>query len=336
MNPKPVPLADSLSLFPSPSDKIWNFVNPFTPYSTSTLIQSSADHAHSRDFCFNSINFEQDQTNPDTLSENFQKHLTVLKSTPRSAEMHSTINALSLLALAGFVLTNPVPGPQVHPRGGSGPWKLGSRGSQGDAFTSEAWTTWATTETVYVTASTAAHASVTLSVAPSPASAKTTAATNTLDGQFYDKSTVFPSSAPVASSTPAPSAGVGDGSWEGVVAKWRSAMGLSALSPDSQLTSNAQKTADESVGGLKHQLNPGSMAQVLAPGDANDFEHVFVGGWLCELPNTPGLNGVCSEQSKGWAYEGQTGHAEILTSGSYQKIGCAHSDSTGVWSCDLA
>ena len=250
--------------------------------------------------------------------------------------MHSTINTLFLLALAGFVLTNPVPGSQVHRRISSGECKLGSRGNQGDAFPSEAWTTWATIETVYITASSPAHASAHPSDAPSPALAKTTAATNTLDGQFYDKSTVYPNPAPVASSTPAPSSSVGDGSWEGVVAKWRSAMGLSVLSPDSQLTSNAQKTADESVGGLKHQLNPGSMAQVLAPGEANDFEHVFVGGWLCELPNTPGLNGVCSEQSKGWAYEGQTGHAEILTSGSYQKIGCAHSDSTGVWSCDLA
>lgn len=113
-------------------------------------------------------------------------------------------------------------------------------------------------------------------------------------------------------------------------------MGLSALTDDATLTANAQKTVDESVGGLKHQLNPGSMAQVLAPGDAGDFEHVFVGGWLCELPNTPGLNGVCASQSQGWSYEGQTGHAEILTSPAYSKIGCAFSSGTGVWGCDLA
>ena len=95
------------------------------------------------------------------------------------------------------------------------------------------------------------------------------------------------------------------------------------------------------------------MAQVLAPGDASNFESVYLGGWLCELPNSPGLNGACSSASGGWNHEGQTGkyplhdyngpqalinligHAEILT-GDYKKIGCALSSSTGVWSCDLA
>ena len=125
-------------------------------------------------------------------------------------------------------------------------------------------------------------------------------------------------------------------SYMNVVDKWRSALELPELVQDNNLQNNAQKTADESIGGLHHQLNPGSLAQVLAPGDADNFEKVFVGGWLCELPDTPGLNGVCAEQSKGWDYEGQTGHAEILTSGSYHKVGCAYSDGTGVWSCDLA
>jgi uncharacterized protein YkwD len=121
-----------------------------------------------------------------------------------------------------------------------------------------------------------------------------------------------------------------------IVSYWRSAYGLGALSEDGTLQGNAQKTADDSVGGLHHELNPGSMAQVLAPGDAGDFEHVYVGGWLCEVPSAPALNGVCATESQGWAYEGQTGHAEILTSTAYSKIGCAFSSGTGVWACDLA
>ena len=257
-----------------------------------------------------------------------------------------------MLALAGVTLAIPVADSQVQRRGDSDEWKRSDRDIQGIAFSSETWTTWAATEAVYVTTNVATHASTTPTLVISQALAGTSAAADsTTSGQFYGKSsgqTSGPalgdqspsatslSSAPAPSSASAPSSGGGDGSWEGVVAKWRSAMGLSGLPSDSQLTSNAQKTADESVGGLHHQLNPGSMAQVLAPGEANNFEHVFVGGWLCELPNTPGLNGVCAEQSKGWSYEGQTGHAEILTSRSYHKIGCAYSDATGVWSCDLA
>ena len=257
-----------------------------------------------------------------------------------------------MLALADIILAIPVADSQVQRRGDSGEWKRSDRDIQGIAFSSETWTTWAATETVYVTINVATHASTTPTLVISQAPAGTTAAADSTAGRQFNgqssgqssgpalgnqsPSTTSLSSGPAPSSVSAPSSGGGDGSWEGVVAKWRSALGLSALSSDSQLTSNAQKTADESVGGLHHQLNPGSMAQVLAPGEANNFEHVFVGGWLCELPNTPGLNGVCAEQSKGWSYEGQTGHAEILTSPSYHKIGCAYSDATGVWSCDLA
>lgn len=120
----------------------------------------------------------------------------------------------------------------------------------------------------------------------------------------------------------------------GVVDTWRSKMGMKALARDSKLESNAMDTVVSSNGKMVHKLNSGSFGQVLAPGNANDFEHVFVGGWLCEIPSLPGLNGVCAEQSKGWAYAGQTGHAEILTSTQYSKIGCAlHA---GIWCCDVA
>jgi hypothetical protein len=111
-------------------------------------------------------------------------------------------------------------------------------------------------------------------------------------------------------------------------------MGMKPLANDAKLQSNAMDTVVSSNGQMVHKLNPGSYGQVLAPGNADDFEHVFVGGWLCEMPSLPGLDGVCATQSEGWAYEGQTGHAEILTSDNYSKIGCAlHA---GIWCCDLA
>lgn len=118
------------------------------------------------------------------------------------------------------------------------------------------------------------------------------------------------------------------------VDKWRARMGLKPLVNDARLESNAADTVLSGNGQMIHKLNPGSFGQVLAPGNGDDFEHVFVGGWLCEIPTLPGLQNVCSTQSDGWAYNGQTGHAEILISDNYSKIGCAlHA---GVWCCDLA
>ncbi|KAF2633181.1 hypothetical protein BU25DRAFT_307560, partial [Macroventuria anomochaeta] len=111
-------------------------------------------------------------------------------------------------------------------------------------------------------------------------------------------------------------------------------LGLKALTHDDTLVANAKDTVVSSNGEMKHKLNAGSYGQVLAPGNENDFEHVFVGGWLCEIPTLPGLDGVCATESEGWAYAGQTGHAEILTSDNYSKIGCALY--AGIWCCDLA
>ena len=137
---------------------------------------------------------------------------------------------------------------------------------------------------------------------------------------------------PTASSAPV-DAGSSDG-YMGTVNQWRGKLGLSNLSEDSKLQGNALKTAQDGNGEMVHQLNPGSMAQVLAPGSPDEFVKVFVGGWLCELPNMPGMDGICDSMSAGWAYGGQTGHADILKSSSYSKIGCACA--TGIWSCDLA
>lgn len=138
-----------------------------------------------------------------------------------------------------------------------------------------------------------------------------------------------------SSAAPAPSSGGStSGGYMDIVNQWRQKMGMSSLSEDNTLQGNAGKTASDGNGQMVHELNPGTMAQVLAPGSPDEFEKVFVGGWLCERPNLPGLNGICNTMSSGWEYNGETGHADILTSGSYSKIGCACEG--GIWACDLA
>lgn len=130
------------------------------------------------------------------------------------------------------------------------------------------------------------------------------------------------------SETPSTSTG-----YMAVVDEWRQKLGLAKLAHDDKLEANALNCVTESNGVMKHKLNPGSFGQVLAPGTPDKFEHVFVGGWLCEIPTLPGLDGVCATQSEGWAYNGQTGHAEILTDTKYTKIGCACVKD--IWGCDL-
>jgi uncharacterized protein YkwD len=139
-----------------------------------------------------------------------------------------------------------------------------------------------------------------------------------------------PPAPPKAAPPKAPATGTG---YMAVVEEWRGKLGLSSLTQDSTLEANAHKTAQDGNGQMVHQLNAGSMGQVLAPGQPDDFVKVFVGGWLCEKPNMPGLDGACSALSSGWVYT-STGHADILTSPSYSKIGCACV--TGIWACDVA
>ncbi|RMZ88254.1 hypothetical protein DV736_g4517, partial [Chaetothyriales sp. CBS 134916] len=135
------------------------------------------------------------------------------------------------------------------------------------------------------------------------------------------------------SSSAAPSAT--GSSYLDIANQWRSAGGLPDFTESSLLQGNALKTAQNSGGQLIHELNPGSLAQVLAPGNADNFESVYVGGWLCEIPSLPGLDGVCTTEAQGWDHSnGDTGHADILTSTSYSQIGCALAE--GIWACDLS
>lgn len=134
-----------------------------------------------------------------------------------------------------------------------------------------------------------------------------------------------------ASSSPVP---FSTSNYMSVIEKWRAALGLIPLTYDSALEANALKTCTDGNGRMVHNLNPGSLAQVLATGNMHvEFERILVGGWLCEKRDVKVLHDVCPAFSIGWAYT-STRHAEILTSMIHTKIGCATFG--GVTGCDLA
>lgn len=245
------------------------------------------------------------------------------------------IKTLSVLALAtGAVVALPAQNQKRGWGGGSNRWW--HRPNPGAVVTFTAYdpqpTNWGASPSASAATTTTAAVAVT--------------ATPVYGGGYYHPTPAEPASsepaapapeAPTATSAPTTSGPSGgqDGYLD-VVSKWRAAGGLPALAQDSKLEGNALKTSSDSVGGLFHELNPGTFAQVLAPGDASNFESVYVGGWLCERPDLPGLNGICATEAQGWDHsDGETGHADILTSTQYTKIGCALSG-TGVWACDLA
>ncbi|CAE7195640.1 CAP N multi-domain protein [Pyrenophora teres f. teres] len=141
---------------------------------------------------------------------------------------------------------------------------------------------------------------------------------------------------PAPTATEAAKAPPSSGGYIDIVIEWRAKMGLPALEIDLRLQANALTTIQHSGGAMKHELNPGTMAQVMAPGECTleGFGGCYLGGWLCEKPQLKGLDGVCHKASKGWEYNGQTDHAEILVSTNYGKIGC--SCDFNMWACDLA
>ena len=144
------------------------------------------------------------------------------------------------------------------------------------------------------------------------------------------KPTPTPEAPKPTSAAPAP-APTGTG-YMAVVDEYRQKMGLKPLIQDSKLEANAMDVVVAGNGNMVHKLNPGTFGQVLAPGEINAFKRVFVGGWLCEKPEL--LKGECQQMSEGWDYQGQDGHAKILTDDNYSKIGC--NQHKGIWCCDLA
>ena len=139
---------------------------------------------------------------------------------------------------------------------------------------------------------------------------------------------------------------------------WRDQYGLPHFTWDAQLEKNALKTGTDGRGQNQvHQLNPGTMAQVITPGMVvkyggdlggdTPFELSYC-AWLCEVPSNTlkaGGKDQCNLVDKNLhMYYSDTGHYDILTSPTYTKMGCAfsHNPDTdnntpyqGLWVCDL-
>lgn len=245
--------------------------------------------------------------------------------------MHA-YKAFSILAIAGSAL--------------AAPWGEGNYWVYGDNYRAAATVTETATAFTTVTAANNFFGGFgqQTTAAPTPTTTAAAISTHPHTRQSQAPASQAPAASPVAASpaaaspsaspSAAASSGGSTGTYMDVVSEWRSKMGLGALTESDTLQANALKTVTDGQGQMVHELNPGSMAQVLAPGDANNFENVYVGGWLCEEPSLPGLDGICSTMSAGWDYEGQTGHAAILSNPQYTKIGCALN--YGIWGCDLA
>lgn len=157
---------------------------------------------------------------------------------------------------------------------------------------------------------------------------KTSSTTTSSLSQTSSPASLLPTKAAAAAATDGPN-------WQAIAAKWRDQLGKTAWKVNDTLVANALKTAQDGNGKMKHELNPGSLAQVLAPGEEYSdysFEAAFVGGWLCEIPTLPGLGDACEKWGPGWKHNG-TGHADVLSGEAYNSIGCAWAG--GIWACDL-
>ncbi|MCJ1466409.1 Mucin-13 [Pseudocyphellaria aurata] len=173
--------------------------------------------------------------------------------------------------------------------------------------------------------------------------------------------TSTPASKPAPSTTPkSTSSGPTSGGIPLIdtINKWRGKYGLDDLKFSNTLTANALKTGTDDGGSEeKHELNPGSNAQVITPGMSvaygdldglSPFELSYV-AWLCEVQSDPELNSdknYCKivEDKLHMRYS-DTGHHDILCSTSYKTIGCAFADNPnednntpyqGLWVCDLS
>lgn len=157
--------------------------------------------------------------------------------------------------------------------------------------------------------------------------------------------------APIPSATEVPSDS-NDPPYMATINKWLSNLKLRTLEYDPRLAKNALRCSTNSNGILDHITYPGTLGQVMAPGKEEEFDKVFVGGWLAEREDLFQNKTVWKNFTKGWSYldeygRPQTGHADILadqakledgTPLKLTKIGCgwAGNEMWTMWTCDLS
>jgi len=133
---------------------------------------------------------------------------------------------------------------------------------------------------------------------------------------------------------PAPSAD--EPAYMATINKWRSAMGKPTLAYNTTLQAIVDVEVKEMNGALTHVTKPGVYGQVVAPGQSTDFGGVWLAGWVCEVPDTPGVGEqTCKDAlaKNNFNHEGQTDHNEICTAERYKGVACGNYK--GMWACDF-
>jgi len=132
---------------------------------------------------------------------------------------------------------------------------------------------------------------------------------------------------------------------------FRKLQGYKDLVYDDTLQGNSAKTGVDNGGNkMTHELNAGSFAQCIAEGDdktgsgdLSPFDMIYL-GWLCEIPDSS-LGDMCTTMKNTVHMKVDTtdpGHANILRTASYTKMGCSYQPATeqqqyaGQWTCDFA
>lgn len=115
------------------------------------------------------------------------------------------------------------------------------------------------------------------------------------------------------------------------VNKWRTIIGKPTLEHDALLEGNALETSCRSPPELKHVIFKGTAQQVMCGGNLSIDDALRT--WLCERPDLPNMKTECDRFPPGWS-GGLTGHADVMSSAKYTKIGCGKNN--GIWTCDVA
>lgn len=131
---------------------------------------------------------------------------------------------------------------------------------------------------------------------------------------------------------------------------FRKLQGYPPFTYSSQLEANSAKTnKDDGGNSMTHELNDGSYAQCIAEGNDSTtsgqwspFDLIYL-GWLCEIPDS-NLDCAAMETATHMLVNtGDPGHAQILRTEGYTKMGCNYIVATekqpnyeGLWTCDFA
>lgn len=198
---------------------------------------------------------------------------------------------------------------------------------------------------------------VTITPAPAPQPTPVQAKANYVVPSPQETNTPVPQPSSTSAPTPAPSSsndGAPTSGGKSMLASanhFRALQGYPPFEWSSTLEGNAAKTnRDDGGNQMTHELNSGSFGQCIAQGSDttasgsySPFDLIYL-GWLCEIPSAD-LGDGCAIMKAATNMQVNTadpGHANILRTAGYTKIGCNYIAATepqgyaGLWTCDFA